>query len=219
MDKIINGQLIANPCDFPFYVSLFIFNKYYCGGSMITKNTIITAAHCIFEYSEYLSIINLCTHELYHIIHSFHHPRFNSTSMDNDIAMIHIEDPSFIPDHFLDFHHTDLYEHVNTTVDIIGMGINFPNLRYASIQILDPNHYPLMKPYLTNNMIIAADFHNLSDPYDNVDSCRGDSGGPLFVMNKLIGIVSWGISCAIDKLPGVYTRVSVFTEWISMNIL
>lgn len=55
---------------------------------------------------------------------------------------------------------------------------------------------------IQDNMICAAD--------DNQDSCQGDSGGPLYDSdsNALVGVVSWGIGCALPQYPGVYARVS-----------
>lgn len=48
-----------------------------------------------------------------------------------------------------------------------------------------------------------------------VDSCFADSGGPLINdQNVIVGIVSTGIGCARPGLPGVYTRISEYSDWI-----
>ncbi|XP_025423410.1 proclotting enzyme-like [Sipha flava] len=54
------------------------------------------------------------------------------------------------------------------------------------------------------------------------DSCLGDSGGPLLAQRQdgkwtNVGIVSWGISCGEPGIPGVYTKVTSFLKWISVN--
>ena len=53
---------------------------------------------------------------------------------------------------------------------------------------------------------------------DNRDACQGDSGGPLMWYKKgrpiLVGLVSFGPGCGLDRTPGVYTDVAYFRDWI-----
>ena len=51
------------------------------------------------------------------------------------------------------------------------------------------------------------------------DACQGDSGGPVRTNSgTLIGLVSWGYSCASPNFPGVYTDVAVYSDWITSTI-
>lgn len=58
------------------------------------------------------------------------------------------------------------------------------------------------------------------------DTCKGDSGGPIQVFRNrnfdddysllfdIVGITSFGRSCATENIPGVYIRVSHYIDWI-----
>jgi trypsin len=61
---------------------------------------------------------------------------------------------------------------------------------------------------ITVNMICAG------VPEGGKDACQGDSGGPLVVDGELVGIVSWGLSCALADYPGVYSNVATLRSWI-----
>ncbi|XP_055636344.1 CLIP domain-containing serine protease B4-like [Toxorhynchites rutilus septentrionalis] len=59
------------------------------------------------------------------------------------------------------------------------------------------------------------------------DSCRGDSGGPLMKVEKIGGVSAWFLKgivsfgtdkCGTENIPGVYTRISKYMDWIQENI-
>ena len=59
------------------------------------------------------------------------------------------------------------------------------------------------------------------------DACSGDSGGPLTVESGdgedgapqvLVGVVSAGVGCGRPMLPGIYTRISMYTEWVKTMV-
>jgi len=52
-------------------------------------------------------------------------------------------------------------------------------------------------------------------PEGGKDACQGDSGGPLVVGGQLVGIVSWGLSCALPDYPGVYSNVYTLKSFIT----
>ena len=66
---------------------------------------------------------------------------------------------------------------------------------------------------ITNGMICAGDPNGRSK-----DACQGDSGGPLVSRTggywKLIGVVSFGDKCGKPNVPGVYTRVAKYRDWV-----
>lgn len=48
---------------------------------------------------------------------------------------------------------------------------------------------------------------------------QGDSGGPLVIARDeniwyVIGIVSWGMDCGKENKPGIYTKVTLYRDWI-----
>ena len=72
---------------------------------------------------------------------------------------------------------------------------------------------------LIESQICAGDLLN-----GQTDSCGGDSGGPLVCKSGfsgyiMTGVVSYGPKiCGTPGLPGIYTRVGYFLDWINQNL-
>ncbi|XP_039254750.2 uncharacterized protein LOC120331691 [Styela clava] len=89
-------------------------------------------------------------------------------------------------------------------------------INYAKVPILDNslcNSWKEMKGTIMENALCAG------YPEGGNDHCWGDSGGPLMCRGRygnfyINGIVSWSRECGKKRMPGIYTRVWKYTEWI-----
>lgn len=58
------------------------------------------------------------------------------------------------------------------------------------------------------------------DPNGKKDSCEGDSGGPLQMIDtnsnvaRVVGVISFGVGACGAAIPSVYTRVASYLDWI-----
>ncbi len=93
-------------------------------------------------------------------------------------------------------------------------------LHEVDIEVIDPAECKSIYDSLQVSAFTIGDTEICATgPRGGKDSCFGDSGGPLVVPSGAggyvqVGIVSWGPQCGNPLFPGVYTRVSSFSDWI-----
>ena len=91
-------------------------------------------------------------------------------------------------------------------------------LRQATVPIKQLNYCKTQYPAkLVTSRMICAGYEG-----GQIDSCKGDSGGPFVCKDKfkftLTGAVSWGVGCARAGQPGLYTNIKYFLPWIQNTI-
>lgn len=199
--------------------------RIFCGATIISDNHAISAAHCslgrrITRMALLVGEHNVTTgtetaYTALHLIASFlRHPKYNSTTNANDIAIITTATtikfnfgvgPACLP---FKYRSTSF---VGNTVVALGWGAK---------EFSGPSSSVLLNVFLNvvqSNYCLADQLCTLTR---GVDTCQNDSGGPLFYVENnelfLVGIVSFGFACATDK-PSVNTRVTSYIDWILQN--
>ena len=62
VESIVGGEPVTNPHEYPWLAHIRIFDSItfgYCGGSIISKNVIMTAAHCVDDPKSIISYIEV----------------------------------------------------------------------------------------------------------------------------------------------------------------
>ncbi|KAJ8683976.1 hypothetical protein QAD02_019768 [Eretmocerus hayati] len=232
--RIVNGTKVKIG-EIPFQVSLQAKGQHFCGGAILNKNYVITAAHCVYGRDFHIMRVVVGTvnvtvpGQIHTPVEVTVHRDYKPSSLKlNDIALMKVEpelifsdavQPVLLPDY-------DVKIPTETQVVVSGWGKlggaakeQSEILLKARIRVADQNYCRDVlkeKGYEIHSTQICA-----YDPTYRRGHCRGDSGGPLTANGILVGIVSWSSKdpyCASTKYPGVYTRVSEFIKWIKDSV-
>lgn len=239
--RIVGGQN-ARHQQFPWQVSIARRGRdphkgHFCGGVLIGRQWVLTAAHCMVRKSPGSLVIRHGITNLRSrsgavergVARIFIHPAY--TKGPNDVALIKLDAPiegvnksyatlprSRIAPRFI-------FPEACAVVTGWGrmtQGGSIPSqLRAVSIPIIDQQK--CRKAYAVIGIKVAEVDICAGLALGGRDSCQGDSGGPLVVEGGptgfvLAGIVSRGKGCAKAGYYGIYARVSSFIPWIVKTI-
>ncbi|XP_061810003.1 urokinase-type plasminogen activator-like [Nerophis lumbriciformis] len=242
MHRIVGGSFVAIQSQ-PWLAAIFHQrSNFLCGGSLVAPCWVLTAAHCfpdgagtnIQRLSVFLgkSAINETddvNEQKFTVEKVILHQAFNATTYNNDIALLKIKSSDggcavqteSARTVCLPPPHTQLPVGFQCITAGFGKqksrGWQYSQyLKEARVNLLsqsDCKKDPIYDNLITDNMLCAA------GPNWSTDACEGDSGGPLVCEASgrmfLFGLVSWGIGCAKENNPGVYTQLTNYNNWIA----
>ncbi|XP_060534721.1 uncharacterized protein LOC132707072 [Cylas formicarius] len=249
----INGR-IKNPVyvdgdsefgEYPWQVAILKKDPkesvYVCGGTLIDPLHILTAAHCVKQYTNFDLRVRLGEWDVNHDVEFYPyierdvaaltvHPEFYAGTLYNDLAVLRMDkpvdwskhphiSPACLP------HPQDDYTGARCWTtgwgkDAFGDFGKYQNiLKEVDVPIVGFGQCQrqLQGTRLGYEFKLHPGFV-CAGGEEGKDACKGDGGGPMVCERggtwQVVGVVSWGIGCGQRGVPGVYVRVAHYLDWI-----
>lgn len=222
-------------------------NLFKCGASLIHPKAALTAAHCVSSYLEEPDLIIVrggewdinskdesLPHQDRQVEEILIHPNYNVLSLKNDISLLFLNEDFILGKNIgvvcLPSPGRKLQE---TGCIASGWGKDgFKSGKYSSVmRKIELSIVQREKCVFSLRTTRLGALYNLHRSFicaggeKNKDACKGDGGSPLVCPvsggeNRWaqMGIVSWGIGCGTEGVPGVYVNVGLFLEWIDVEM-
>ncbi|BCJ42902.1 trypsin [Actinoplanes ianthinogenes] len=216
--EVVGGN-VAKAGEFPWVVRLSMG----CGGALTAPRVVLTAGHCVdatgvnkkITVTAGVTDLKAKNAVTAHSVEVIRAPGFQTETRGDDWAVVKLDRVLTLPT-------LDLVPDASADqgdVTVMGWGQTREGslrqerkLHYATVPTIPDatcaKAYLAAKVTLVRTDSICAGRHG-------VDTCQGDSGGPMVRRARdgrwaQVGIVSWGLGCARDAYPGVYTQISKF---------
>ncbi|MGW2748756.1 S1 family peptidase [Streptomyces sp. NPDC001450] len=224
----IVGGTTTTTTAYPFMMQITdASGNQFCGGTLVAAKKVVTAAHCMVGESAggvrvvggrtYLNGTNGTVSRVSKI---WINPDYTDATNGDDVAVLTLSTSMpYTAAKYVSSSQTGVYA-AGSTARILGWGTTSENgsssnqLRTATVPVVSDSSCKSSygSDYVQTDMVCAGYTSG------GVDTCQGDSGGPLLIGGVLAGITSWGEGCAEAGYPGVYTRLTTFSNLVTTQV-
>ncbi|XP_037542277.1 granzyme B(G,H)-like [Nematolebias whitei] len=224
--SIVGGQ-VAKAHSRPYMASLQFQGHHSCGGVLIRKDFVLTAAHCKHLDAGAMTVVlgahditkKEKTQQLFQVATYFQHPNFTG-GFDYDIMLLKLKTTAKLEKYVKPIGLPKKDGNTPATIKcaVAGWGRTGPKKPTSNV-LKETTEKTQFNSECQK--IWRKNFNSLRMVCTNFDKkkggiCEGDSGGPLICNTKLQGITAYTAKdeCDNPKYPHVFTKVSFYLPWI-----
>ncbi|XP_063313449.1 mast cell protease 1A-like [Pelobates fuscus] len=223
----IVGGHEAKPHSRPYMASLQNKNVHFCGGFLINRNWVLTAAHCLKPLTSMrvilgahkLSVLDKYV-QVFSVSKAVPHPQYINRTYNNDILLLKLNRSAVMTSAVSPIKLPCTHLKVKPLSNCSVAGWGYVSDRRVSPGVLMEVNVTVIslttcKKAYSKIVPIVPSMLCTATPGKIKGFCGGDSGGPLVCRKQAEGVVSFsGRKCGDPTFPDVYTRVSSFVPWI-----
>lgn len=194
---------------------------FICGGTLVRRDCVVTAAHCVAGVkARQLRVVagatTLTQNGWQSPVRKYYLPRgWSPKTINNDVSVLMLQRKLYGPNiRPIAMARANL--RAGTIVRVYGWGkLSQKSTKLATtIRAVDIPIISWKRCAKAYNISTSVKSMMCAGVPGKKDACNADSGGPLISGNRLCGIVSFGAGCASEFYPGVYTRIMAIKGFI-----
>lgn len=230
IDGRVVGGVDASYAQFPHQISLRYRGSHNCGGSIVARSWVLTAAHCVTTTDSSGALQTYAAKDLN--VRAGSNDRFSGGIINqvvevivhedygnflNDVALLRLETPFIYSDSVqaIDLPKKNTPDDVDIIISGWGRlthGGDLPRyLQWNTLKSLSLEECQARISYGYPNILCLS--HEA-----NNGACNGDSGGPALYNNEIVGIAGFVYTGCGTSYPDGYARVYSFVDWIKARI-